>query len=108
MECIYCGHELIWCDSYGRGYRESYYGTAANGIHYPSTYEHIGDIYKCKNHEGFSTEEEVIQYLTDNNLSFDDLGVSCWEEVVCDSAYHRVSGSFYTDEYDNLKEGYPC
>lgn len=31
-----------------------------------------------------------------------------WRDIVCDSANHNVSGSFYTDKYNNLYEGYPC
>ena len=62
MECPYCGAELICTDHYGTGLPENYYGTAANGIYYPSTYKKQGDIYKCPHSEGFEDIEEAIQY----------------------------------------------
>lgn len=31
-----------------------------------------------------------------------------WEDVVCESAIHSVSGSFYTYGDGELHEGYPC
>ena len=108
MECPYCGAELICEDSYGRGMRESFYGTAGNGIHYPSTYEHLGDIYSCPHHEGFESEEEALEYLKTTNETLESLGIESWEEVCCDSCCHSVSGSFYTDSRDELHEGYPC
>jgi hypothetical protein len=73
MECPYCEQELHYHDTYGTGRHEYYYGTAANGIHYPSTWKKLGDIYKCENEECEAFEQH-----------------------------------FYTDERDNLHEGYPC
>ncbi len=108
MECTYCGAELKQVDSYGKGRRENFYGTSGNGIYYPSTYEQLGNIYTCPNHEGFETEEEALKYMNDNNATFESLCVTCWEEIVCDSNCHHVSGSFYDDERGNLHEGYPC
>lgn len=111
MECPYCGKELTLTDHYGTGRQESFYGTAANGIRYPSTYRKLGDIYKCDNASGFDTVEEVMEYLGLN--SEDDLekymkvdGISNWEDLVCES--DCFSGNFYTDECGNLNEGYPC
>lgn len=58
-----------------------------------------GDIYKCPNHEGFATPEEAQAYEPE---------AKDWQEVVCHSAVHYVSGSFYTDRAGNLHDGYPC
>ena len=63
MECPYCGAELIYDDYYGMGRQESYYGTSGNGIHYPSTFIKLGDIYKCPNSEGFEDSEECCESL---------------------------------------------
>lgn len=83
MECPYCGAELICDDYYGTGTQEHFYGTAANGIYYPSTFKKLGDIYKCPNTDGFEDSDEC-----------------------CESAV--FNGYFYTDERENLYEGYPC
>jgi len=40
--------------------------------------------------------------------TLEELGVSSWDEVTCNSSMHFVSGSFYTDQSGDLKEGYPC
>lgn len=92
MECTYCGSELVWEDSYGN---KEYiiYGTSPKS----------GDIYRCTNHEGFDDELEATHYAHLNGVEYDD-----WEEICCDSSCHNVSGSFYTDNQDNLYEGYPC
>ena len=93
MKCPHCGAELEWEDSYGnRDY-----------IIYGNQNGKAGDIYKCPNHEGFDIKEEAIKYAESINLEYEK-----WEEIVCDSACHSVSGSFYTDKQDNLYEGYPC
>jgi predicted RNA-binding Zn-ribbon protein involved in translation (DUF1610 family) len=84
-ECPHCGAELRYDDTYFRGL-----GSAR---------EKLGDIYRCPNHEGFPDEESARAYEPD---------AAEWEEVVCESAVHHVSGSFYTDKAGNLHEGYPC
>lgn len=111
MECPYCGRELICTDHYGTGTPESFYGTAANGIHYPSTYHKLGDIYKCGNANGFEAVEDVEEYLGLNNddeleeyMVLND--ISDWEDIVCES--ECFIGNFYTDNNENLHEGYPC
>lgn len=83
MECPYCGAELIYDDYYGTGRQEYFYGTAGNGIYYPSTFKKLGDIYKCPNRDGFEDSDEC-----------------------CESA--EFNGFFYTDEREDLHEGYPC
>ena len=102
MECPYCGAELICTDHYGTGRQEYYYGTAGNGIYYPSTYQKQGDIYKCPNSEGFEDLEEAQRYK-DNNEELKDVPV---EEICCDS--NCFNGNFYTDLNEELHEGYPC
>lgn len=111
MECPYCGQELICTDYYGTGRQENFYGTAANGLYYPSTYQKLGDIYKCNNVDGFNSVEEVKEYLglnTDDEveeyMKIND--IRDWEEIVCES--NCFNGYFYTDSSDNLHEGYPC
>lgn len=84
MECPYCGAELMYNDYYGTGLQEYYYGTAGNGIYYPSTFKKIGDIYKCPNSDGF--EEDDTECCKSNIFN----------------------GYFYTDLNGNLHEGYPC
>ena len=92
MECPYCDAELVWEDTYG------YLCAHQSG-------EVLGKIYRCPNHEGFETEEEAREYAkTDDD--YDE--TTNWEDVFCGSCCHNVSGSFYTDNRDNLKEGYPC
>jgi len=51
MICPYCDSDLSYQDEYYIGRPEYFYGTAGNGIHYPSTKKHLGDIFKCKNEE---------------------------------------------------------
>jgi hypothetical protein len=103
MECPYCGAELIYDEEYGTGRHESFYGTAGNGIHYPSTYKKIGDIYYCPNREGFENINEAEQYK--NSPEGIDQQELRNEDVICDSStFNRF---FYTDSNDNLKEGYP-
>lgn len=86
--CPHCGASLVYEDSYGRirgGYMEV----------------KRGEIYRCPNHQGFSSPEEALAYEPSTPAEQ-------WEEVVCGSAVHHVSGSYYTDEADRLHEGYPC
>ena len=102
MECTYCGAELEYEDSYGnRDY-----------IAYGNRNGKSGDIYRCPNHEGFSTKELALTYLQIDEDELEqylkDNGLEDWEEIVCDSSTHNVSGSFYTDKQGNLYEGYPC
>lgn len=103
MECIYCGEALIQEDSYGnRDY-----------ICYGDINGKAGDIYKCPNNEGFKNVNDTMEYIDANSIDEleEYLRSNCletWEEIVCESSCHRVSGSFYTDRKDNLHEGYPC
>lgn len=111
MECPYCGRELDCVDHYGTGRTEYYYGTAANGIYYPSTYQKLGDIYSCGNSPGFESKEDVMEYINakserDLERYIKDNGFETWEEIVCESEV--FNGNFYTDSSDNLHEGYPC
>lgn len=70
--------------------------------------EILGHTFTCSNASGFETEDQAIEYLESIHQTMEDLGVSDWTEVTCDSAIHSVSGSFYTDKQGNLHEGYPC
>lgn len=91
MECTYCGHGLEVVDYYGR-------------ICAHQDGKKLGDILKCPNHEGFDSEEDARRFDPEYNPGAGD----DWQEIVCDSSCHHVSGSFYTDEGGNLHEGYPC
>ena len=102
MECPYCGAELICTDHYGTGRQEYYYGTASNGLYYPSTYQKQGDIYKCPNSDGFEDLDEALSYVYEHS----DLEVDLLEELCCESGC--FNGNFYTDSNDELHEGYPC
>ena len=95
MECPNCNAELL--DEGAWGYLASH-----------QSGEVLGRVYRCPNHEGFETEELVNEFLKETDRTLEDLGASSWEEVSCDSCVHSVSGSFYTDKQDNLREGYPC
>lgn len=101
MECPYCGAELVWEDSYNSGFPESWSGTAGNGLHYPSTYKKLGDIFRCPNFEGFEDLEEAREYQKEYGQ--DD---SALEDIICNSSI--FNGFFYTDLYGSLYEGYPC
>lgn len=70
--------------------------------------EILGYTYTCPSANGFNSEEEVNYFLKLTNRTLEDLGVAEWEDATCDSSMHHVSGSFYTDKFNNLKEGYPC
>lgn len=102
MECTYCGSELEYEDSYGN--RDYICHGDSNGKR--------GDIYRCPNHEGFQTKDEVLTYLKIDDSELEtylkEQGFEEWQEVPCDSSTHNVSGSFYTDCNGNLYEGYPC
>lgn len=106
-ECPYCGAELVWEDSFGKG-------NMAAQEKYGYGWQKLGNIYRCPNHEGFNDLWATETYIhnTCNGITVEDylidLGLSCWEEVVCDSAYHHVSGSFYDYGDGCLHEGYPC
>jgi len=95
MECTYCGAELTHEDTYG------YLASHQSG-------EVLGQIYRCPNHIGFDSESEAMEYLKETGETLNDIGCDTWEDVVCQSSVHHVSGSFYTDKQDNLYEGYPC
>ncbi len=91
MDCPFCGAELEYEDTW------------FNGL--PRDGDKQGEIYRCPNHEGFQSEEEARAYNEENDSEFKD---DWWEEIVCYSATHHVSGSFYTDKNGNLHNGYPC
>ena len=93
MECPYCDSELIYNCQWGQ------LASHQSG-------EVFGHIYICPKAEGFETEEEAMEYLNKNSEVIDSS--LNWEEIVCDSSSHHVSGSFYTDQSGDLKEGYPC
>ena len=107
MECPYCGAELTCTNYYGkRKHAEHYY-------EYPQSWiEKEGDIYRCPNHEGFETVEDVLIYIDGNGDDLErylhDHCFQSWEDVACESSTHNVSGSFYTDKDGNLHDGYPC
>ena len=86
--CPHCDAELTYEDSYGR---------FSGGIMVVKR----GDIYRCPNHQGFSSFEDAKAY--DESATLEN-----WEDVCCESSVHYVSGSFYTDSNDNLHDGYPC
>ncbi|KLA04837.1 hypothetical protein B4086_5795 [Bacillus cereus] len=95
MECPHCGAELEYASYWYRGI----YGT--------ETYHKLGDIYKCPNFEGFEDKEEAKAYVETNNLEVGEgKEVETIDEVSCES--FSFNGFFYTDEQDNLHEGYPC
>lgn len=94
MECPICGAELEHVDSYG------FLAAHQSGVV-------LGEIYRCPNHEGFSSFEEAEQYIFDNKIDMDEYGFETWMVVVCDSSCNSVSGYFYTS-YNELREGYPC
>ena len=100
MECTYCESELTYEGPYGKG-------NLAAQEKYGYGWEKHGDIYRCPNSDGFNSKEEADAYLKEIGETLNSLGLESWEELVCDSATHNVSGSFYTNN-DNLKEGYPC
>lgn len=98
MECPYCNNELEEVDSWGNS------DYILRGIQSGKS----GDIFKCSNHEGFTDLEKAQKYLEYSNQTLESLGITSLEEVVCESAVHHVSGSFYTDRSGNLNNGYPC
>lgn len=97
-KCIYCGAHLVYEDTCGVG---PYWRHDNN----PE-----GEVYQCPNHEGFDTEEAAWEYMTElgGKVMMSEFGWESWEDVVCDSSCHHVSGMFYTDRSGELKEGYPC
>lgn len=62
--CPYCEGDLSYEDEYYSGRPERFYGTASNGIYYPSTKVHLGDIFKCRNEE---CEEYQKHFYTDKH-----------------------------------------
>lgn len=94
MECPYCNAELEHHDTYFLGRNHTDAGK-------------LGDIFKCPNNEGFQNEQEAREYEAET-LSDDEKPAEDWQEIVCHSACHHVSGSFYTDRQENLHDGYPC
>jgi hypothetical protein len=95
MNCTFCGSEMDYNGPYGR------FAAHQDG-------KKIGDIYKCPNAEGFQSEDEALEYLQSSGQTLEENGWASWEEIVCWSSVHHVSGSFYTDEGGDLHEGYPC
>ncbi|CAM0064338.1 hypothetical protein VPHK406_0232 [Vibrio phage K406] len=96
-ECPYCNAELVYEDTWGVG------------AHWIRDNNPEGEIYRCPNHEGFEEEEEAVTYLKQED-QYDAFFTShfSWDEVMCESNIHNVSGMFYTDRSGDLKEGYPC
>lgn len=95
MECPICGSDLQDEGPYG------YLASHQSG-------EVLGHTYRCPNHEGFESEELANVFLKSTERTMEDIGVTSWDEITCDSSMHSVSGSFYTDKQDNLHDGYPC
>lgn len=95
MECPICGSKLIDGGAYG------FLASHQSG-------EVLGHTYRCPNHEGFESEELANDFLERTERTLEDLGVTSWEEISCDSSMNSVSGSFYTDKQGNLHEGDPC
>ncbi len=95
MNCPYCNATLNAEGPYG------YLASHQSG-------EVLGYIYRCPNHEGFEVEESANTYLELIGSTLENLGLTSWEELSCDSYVHNVSGSFYTDKQNNLYLGYPC
>lgn len=107
MECPYCNAELEYEDYYG------YYQHAKHHYEHPQSWiEKEGEIFRCSNHEGFKSLGDVLEYIDGNEddleLYLKDYGLTSWEDVVCESSTHHVSGSFYTDKSGELHDGYPC
>ena len=78
-ECIYCGAELQYEDTWGVG---AYWQQDNN----PE-----GEIYRCPNHDGFEEEQEVVDYLKQEN-QYDAFFTKhfSWDEVMCESNIHNV------------------
>ena len=93
--CPYCDAGLTYDCEYG------YLGSNQK-------YDIEGYIYKCPNSEGFNSEEEANEYLNHIGETIESIGVESWEELTCHSSVFHVCGSFYTDKYGELHEGYPC
>ena len=107
-ECPYCGAELVWEDSFGKG-------NLAAQEKYGYGWEKIGNIYRCPNHQGFDNLCVVEEYINGacNSTTIEEvlvvLGLDSWEDIVCDSSFHHVSGSFYDyGDGTELHNGYPC
>lgn len=96
-ECVYCGSELVYEDTWGVV------------PYWKQDNKSEGDIFRCPNHEGFEDKDEAINYLKQQG-QYDEFFLSnfTWEDVVCESNCHYVSGMFYTDRNEDLHEGYPC
>jgi len=97
--CPYCGAELELTDKH-KSYSDLFHPQSI------TTY-----IYNCPNSEGFSTKEEALEYEPEEKQVISDItnikNID-WTEIVCESAYHYVSGSFYIDDmFNQLQTGYP-
>lgn len=92
-ECPYCGAELVYEDSWG-SLTELNQGRPK------------GHIYRCPNHQGFSSMEEALLYMTEIGEEVEE--GSDPSTICCDSCVHHVSGSFYTTSSGELVNGYPC
>ena len=108
MNCPYCNHEMRFVDEYYQGrpgkvvngsspHPMGYYSEAS------SDFLVLGQIYKCKNHEGFESPEEAHEY---DQVQTHTGHPGDWEEIVCASA--DSNGFFYTDLRGDLHDGYPC
>ena len=95
MECIYFNAELDGCGAWG------YLASHQSG-------EVLGHTFKCPNADGFEHQNDAKEYVKTSGETVESLGFDNIKNVVCESANHHVSGSFYTDKQGNLHEGYPC
>lgn len=68
--CPYCDCNFSYRDEYFTGRPENFYGTASNGIYYPSTKVHLGNIYKCINEE-CEAYEQYFYTKTDSNQIYE-------------------------------------
>jgi len=100
FECPYCGSELDIVDTFSKyDYKQHKYIVT----HY---------IYKCPNSDGFETKEEALKYQPEELEVINDITNIKdidWQDIVCESSTHHVSGSFYTyyKEDGYLYNGYP-
>lgn len=94
MNCPYCESELIYDDFLYKGNHAAY-----EKGYLDSGFKKTGDIWYCKNRNGFENLEEAEKYKKDFDI---DVPI---EEIVCES--YQFNGFFWTDLQNNLKEGYP-
>lgn len=66
----------------------------------------VGDIFECPHFDGFEETSEAKSYLNDKGESLESLGITSYEEVICENG--QGGRHYYTDLSGNLNEGYPC